>query len=61
MKDTGPRQPRLHPLSAAGLLVWIAGAGLALFLGDWKWIAYGFLAFLTLGIVGALLQERGTR
>jgi len=55
-----PDQPRkpLHPLIALGLIAFIASIAGAVALADWKVVVYGGCAFLALGVIGGLLQER---
>ena len=61
MRDTSASRRPIHGLAVLGLLLMLAGIAVAVFVEDWKWIVYGVLVFLALGIVGALLQERARR
>nr|WP_168172090.1 hypothetical protein [Pseudonocardia sp. AL041005-10] len=47
-------------LAIVGLVVWLLFVAGAIYFGDWKLAAYGLIAFLILGVIGALLQPDRT-
>jgi hypothetical protein len=52
---------RLHPLGAAGALVFAAGLLAWLWLGEWRWAVTGLLVFFALVVAVAALDARRDR